>query len=99
MHESPELNSQEQAVICFIEMDNAEAVDTGVTWFLFNHCIDHLSPAIVAVAMTEGVLEDRVMSRPNCPPSAVYFFKVIVVCRKAVGFDKSMIVTEVPARR
>ena len=55
MHKPSELNAQEETIVRFIEMNDAKPVDTRVAWFFFNHCIDHLSPAVKAVTMTYGV--------------------------------------------
>ena len=97
MHKPPELNAQDETIVCFIEMNDSKPMDMRVSWFLFNHCIDNLCPAIVAVSMSEGVLKERVVCRPDCPAGAVDFIKFIIVFRESIWFNEGVIVAEVAA--
>jgi hypothetical protein len=75
VHESSEVDSEEQAVVCLVEMDHSKSVDSGIAWFLLDHCIDNLAPSAEAVTMADGVLQDGVMGRPDSTSCAVDFFE------------------------
>ncbi len=58
VHQASELDPEDQAVVCFVEMDDTEAVYPRITRFFLYHSVDNGVPAIEAIAMSCSVLED-----------------------------------------
>jgi hypothetical protein len=57
MHEPSELDSEEETIVCLVEMYDVQPMHARVSWFLLNHFIDNLGPSIVAVAVLKRVLK------------------------------------------
>ena len=58
MHQASKLDPKDLAVVCFVEVDDTETVYPRITRFFLYHSVDNGVPAIEAVAMACGVLED-----------------------------------------
>jgi hypothetical protein len=78
-----------------MQVDDPETVNMMIIWFFFDHCINHLMPSIEAVAMSNRVLENGVMSRPNGMAGTIKFFDFVVVRGEIIRFDEGMVMAEV----
>ena len=59
------LRTDEEIIIVLIEMDDSETVDQGVARLFFNHGVDDLFPPGEAVSISDAILDEGVVTRPN----------------------------------
>jgi hypothetical protein len=65
LDEFPELDSQDQIIIILVEVNDAEAVEEGVTWFFFDHSIDDFMPARKAITVAGCVVNRNLVELPE----------------------------------
>ena len=53
----PPLDSEDEIVIRFVDVNYSESVDLGVARVLFNHSSNDLLPSVIGLAVPDGIVE------------------------------------------